>query len=152
MNARVRSFLFSIQTKMVLAIAAVIVLAIFLAGGVFVFRTREERREQALDRVAAASPAIYQQAFFALLPRNEDERQFYEILRDLSQEQDVRILILSTDGTVLYETNEHLVGQRIVVPQSGPEDIQRGFVSWQPPEGFGEPNLTFVSYFGTWAR
>jgi len=144
-NARVRSFLFSIQTKMVLAIAAVIVLAIFLAGGVFVFRTREERREQALDRVAAASPAIYQQAFFALLPRNEDERQFYEILRDLSQEQDVRILILSTDGTVLYETNEHLVGQQIVVPQSGPEDIQRGFVSWQPPEGFGEPNLTFVS-------
>ena len=58
MNARMRSFLFSIQTKMVLAIAAVIVLAIFLSGVVFVFRTREERREQALDRVAAASPAI----------------------------------------------------------------------------------------------
>lgn len=145
MNARVRSFLFSIQTKMVLAIAAVIVLAIFLSGVVFVFRTREERREQALDRVAAASPAIYQQAFFALLPRDEDERQFYEILRDLSQEQDVRILILSTDGTVLYETSEQLTGQRIVVPESGREDIQRGFVSWQPPDGFGEPNLTFVS-------
>jgi signal transduction histidine kinase len=144
-NARVRSFLFSIQTKMVLAIAAVIVLAIFLSGVVFVFRTREERREQALDRVAAASPAIYQQAFFALLPRDEDERQFYEILRDLSQEQDVRILILSTDGTVLYETSEQLTGQRIVVPESGREDIQRGFVSWQPPDGFGEPNLTFVS-------
>ncbi|MEX0749332.1 MAG: ATP-binding protein [Dehalococcoidia bacterium] len=145
MKARLRSFLFSIQTKMVLAIAAVIVLAIFLSGVVFVFRTREERREQALDRVAAASPAIYQQAFFALLPRDEDERQFYEILNDLSEEQDVRILILSTDGTVLYETNEQLTGQRIVVPQSGSEDIKRGFVSWEPPAGFGEPNLTFVS-------
>jgi signal transduction histidine kinase len=144
-NARVRSFLFSIQTKMVLAIAAVIVLAIFLSGVVFVFRTREERREQALDRVAAASPAIYQQAFFALLPRDEDERQFYEILNDLSEEQDVRILILSTDGTVLYETSERLTGQRIVVPESGREDVQRGFVSWQPPDGFGEPDLTFVS-------
>jgi signal transduction histidine kinase len=144
-KARLRSFLFSIQTKMVLAIAAVILLAIFLAGVVFVFRTREERRQQALDRVAAASPAIYQQAFFALLPREEDERQFYEILADLSEQQDVRILILSTDGTVLYETNERLTGQRIVVPESTPEDIQRGFVSWQPPPDFGEQNLTFVS-------
>lgn len=144
MTSRVRSFLFSIQTKMVLAIAAVIVLAIFLSGVVFVFRTREERRAQALDRVAAASPAIYQQAFFALLPRNEDDRQFYEILNDLSREQDVRILILSTDGTVLYETSEELTGEHVVVPPSSDEDVQRGFVSWQPPEGL-EQDLTFVS-------
>ena len=132
MNARLRSFLFSIQTKMVLAIAAVIVLAIFLSGVVFVFRTREERREQALDRVAAASPAIYQQAFFALLPREEDDRQFYEILNDLSDEQDVRILILTTDGTVLYETSERLTGQRIVVPPSSAP------LRWlSPPPRFG---------------
>jgi signal transduction histidine kinase len=144
-RARLRSFLFSIQTKMVLAIAAVIILAIFLSGVAFVFRTRDERRAQALDRVAAASPAIYQQAFFALLPREEDERQFYEILDDLSEEQDVRIIILSTDGTVLYETDEQLTGETILVPPSTPDDVQRGFVSWQPSADFDEQNLTFVS-------
>jgi len=141
----VRSFLFSFQTKMVLAIAAVIVLAIFLSGVVFVFRTRDERRAQALNRVAAASPAIYQQAFFALLPRDEDEHEFYEVLDDLAQQQDVRILILSTDGTVLYETDERLTGEQLDVPPSTPSDIQRGFVAWKPPARLDAQDLTFVS-------
>ena len=60
MKARVRSFLFSFQTKLVLAITAVILLSIFLAGAVFVVQTRDDQRQDALDRVAAASPAIYQ--------------------------------------------------------------------------------------------
>ena len=53
MSQRLRAFLFSLQTKLVLAMTAVIVLAILLAGAVFVARYRNERRDQALNRVAA---------------------------------------------------------------------------------------------------
>ena len=57
MMPRLRSFLFSIQTKLVLAMTAVIVLAILLAGTVFVARSRNERKDAALNRIVAASPA-----------------------------------------------------------------------------------------------
>jgi len=143
--ADLRSFVFSIQTKMVAAIAAVIILAIFLSGLVFVIQTRDERREAALERVAAASPAIYQQAFFALLPRGDDNRQFYQVLDDLADEQDVRILIVGSDDVVLYDTGASLGGEQVTVPRSTASDLRRGFIAWHPPEGSEQDGLTYVA-------
>ena len=80
-----RAFLFSFQTKLVLAITAVMLLTITLAGAVFVVRSREDQRQHALERVAAASPAIYQQAFYALLPEAQFERPFAETLAELAR-------------------------------------------------------------------
>ena len=145
MIARLRPFIFSIQTKMVAALAAVIILAIFLAGLVFVFRTRDDRQDAALDRVAAASPAIYQQAFYALLPRDENDPGFYDVLDALADEQDVRILIIGSFDVVLYDTAGALGGEHLTVPPSTPDDVRRGFVSWHPPEGSGEEELTYVA-------
>lgn len=146
MSHRLRAFLFSFQTKLVLALAAVILLAIFLSGAVFVVRTREERREQALARVAAASPAIYQQAFTALLPSDEPaEQPFSAALGGLATEQDVRILILAPEGEVLFDTSDRLTGRALLVPPSSFNDVQRGFIAWQPAGDFPEQNVTFVS-------
>jgi signal transduction histidine kinase len=141
----VRSFLFSFQTKLVLSLTAVIVLAILLAGAVFVVRTRDERRQQALDRVAAASPAIYQQALFALLPQEQDERPFTETLNELADQQDVRILLVSSSGSVLHDTGARLDGQQIGFPHASVDDVRRGFIAWQPTEELNERDLTLVT-------
>jgi signal transduction histidine kinase len=154
--ARVRAFVFSFQTKLVLAVTSVIVLALFLAGAVFVVRTRAERRDQALDRVAAASPAIYQQALYALLPQETDERPFRETLDQLAKRQDVRILLITNmvtnvDGSgsataiVDHDTGGQLNGATIQLPPSTNADLQRGFIAWQPTGDVQEHNLTFVA-------
>lgn len=146
MIARVRAFVFSFQTKLVLAVTSVIILALFLAGSVFVVRTRNERRNQALDRVAAASPAIYQQALYALLPQEEDERPFAETIDDLAKEQDVRILLINNDGIIAHDTGGgELNGATIQIPPSTRDDLQRGFIAWQPTGDIQGHNLTFVA-------
>ena len=145
MIGSLRAFLFSFQTKLVLALTSVIVLAILIAGSVFVVRDRDERREAALDRVAAASPAIYQQTFRAFLTSQEGAGAFDDSLDELASGQDVRILILGPDGTIIYDTRAQLRGQQLAVPESRFEDIQRGFVAWEPPEDFPERNVTLVA-------
>ncbi len=146
MNARMRSFLFSFQTKLVVSLTLVIALAILLSGAIFVARTRDERRQQALDRVAAASPAIYQQAFLALLPQQQSERPFSETLDALAVDQDVRILLVSSEGLVLHDTAGKLSGTQIEVPRSSIDDVRRGFVAWQPAgQSPDAGSLTFVA-------
>ncbi len=146
MSARLRSFLFSFQTKLIVSLTLVIALAILLSGAVFVARTRDERREQALDRVAAASPAIYQQAFFALLPQEQSERPFSETLDALAADQDVRILLVAKDGSILHDTAGALADTHIDIPPSSVDDVRRGFVSWQPSaKGPNDGGLTFVA-------
>lgn len=145
MRTRLRSFIFSFQTKLVLAMTGVIVLAILLAGAIFVMQTRDERRQQALDRVAAASPAIYQQALIALIQQQENEQSFSDALDDLAKQQDVRILVVDYDGVVLHDSGQTLNGSTIAVPRSTRGDLQRGFVAWEPDESFPEHDLTFVA-------
>ncbi len=141
---RVRTFVFSFQTKLVLAVTGVIIFALLVAGAVFVARTRSERRDQALNRVAAASPAIYQQAIFSLIPQEHSQRPLAETLDLLAQDQDVRILLVANDGSVLHDTTDKLTGQRINIPRSSIDDYRRGFVAWQQPD-LAESGLTFVS-------
>jgi signal transduction histidine kinase len=142
--ARVRSFVFSLQTKLALAFASMILLTIFLSGAVFIFTTRDERRQQALDRVASASPAIYQQAFLALVEDRTEDETFADTLDELASEQDTRILILAPQGIVLYDTGHRLDGLRLELPNSRQDDIERGFLAWEPP-GSVEENVTFVA-------
>ncbi|MDP9236125.1 MAG: HAMP domain-containing histidine kinase [Chloroflexota bacterium] len=144
MKTGLRGFVFSFQTKLVLALTGVILIALFLAGTVFIARTRGERRDQALDRVAAASPAIYQQAIFSLLPKERTERPFTETLDMLARDQNVRILLIGTDGTVLHDTSDKLGGEKISFPDSTNSENRRGYLAWQPRDS-SESGVTFVS-------
>lgn len=142
-----RSRLFSLQTKLLVALSAVILLSLFVAGAVFVVQDRDDRREEALNRVAAASPAIYQQALVAVFADDTpgDDESFVEELKTLADEQDVRIFIVATDGEVLFDSDDRLAGQTLPVPESGYKDFARGFVSWAPPTDFPERDLTLIS-------
>ena len=148
--SRVRSFLFSFQTKLVLAMTGVIVIAILAAGAVFVARDRADREQRALDRIAASSPIVYQQALITLSQTSsgngdsDDRPSLTERLSTIAKEQDVRILIVTSD-VVLYDTGENLTGKLLPVPSSSANDYRRGFVAWQPADDFPEQNLTFVS-------
>jgi signal transduction histidine kinase len=151
-SPRLRAFLFSFQTKLVLALTSVIVLAIFLAGAVFVFRTRDDRREQALERVAAASPAIYEGVFDVFF--NNDgfgpaddaaTTKRLALIDQLGSEQDVRILVLDETGVVYHDTSGRLDGVEMNVPVSSSSDVERGFLAWEPADDFPEQDVTFVS-------
>jgi signal transduction histidine kinase len=156
-RARARAFLFSFQTKLVLALTSVIVLAIFLAGTVFVFRTRDDRRDQALERVAATSPAIYEGVFDVLLASEpsgrgesglideaEAEKRLAPI-NELADDQDVRILVLDQTSFVFHDTSGRLDGVELAVPPSTSADLQRGFVAWEPAGDFPEGDITLVT-------
>ena len=135
MIARVRSFLFSIQTKLVLAMTAVIVLAILLAGVVFVARTRNDRKDQALNRIVAESPAIYNVALNAAY--SQDVNTFYNTLDSLAKQQNVRILIEDArSNEVLHDTSHQADGKVLSLPP-GHLDDRRGYVSWGGGETVG---------------
>ncbi len=149
-ETRVRHFLFSFQTKLVVAITGVIILAILLAGGVFVVRTRNDKRQQALDHLAAASPAIYQEAIgYARNPAEQDQRSFVEVLDAIAADQNVRVLFVSTAGVVLHDTEgDKLTGQTLTVPNTSHTDLQRGFIDWEPTGEFPEHDVTLVTAAG----
>ncbi len=130
-----RAFVFSIQTKLVVGITLLIVLAILLAGTVFVARTRNEGRDQALNRVVAASPAIYQKAVGAAF--RQDLPNFYATLDGLSKQQNVRILLLSTSNVVLHDTGHQIEGKSVALPAAAGER-HRGYVAWQSQRDIGD--------------
>jgi signal transduction histidine kinase len=151
-TTRARTFIFSFQTKLVLALTSVILLAIFLAGLVFVVNARGDRREQALERVAAASPAIYEEVFDVYVDRGPfeaivdgDDDGAIDSLNTLAEEQDVRILVLDPTGVVFHDTSARLEGQALEVPMSRTKDVQRGFVAWEPGVDFPEKGVTLVT-------
>jgi len=140
--ARVRSFLFSIQTKLVLAMTAVIVLAILLAGVVFVARTRNDRKDQALNRIVAESPVIYNVALNAAY--SQDVNTFYSTLDSLAKQQNVRILIQDArSNQVLHDTSHEADGKPLALPP-GHLDDRRGYVSWAGGETVGS-NTTLIT-------
>src|SRR5215510_5986346 len=50
----------SLQAKLVLAMTALMVLTVLATGAIFVLRSKGEREQQALDRLAATAPILYQ--------------------------------------------------------------------------------------------
>jgi len=141
---RVRAFVFSFQTKLVLAMTGVILIAIFVAGAVVVTRSREDREQRALERVAAQSPIVYQEALRALESRDEEE-PFYETLEEIASDQSVRIFIVSATDVVLYDTGGRLVGKEMEIPATRFKDYKTGFVAWEASDSSEEPDLVFLS-------
>jgi signal transduction histidine kinase len=143
LKARARSFVFSIQTKLVLAMTAVIVLAILLAGVVFVARTRNDRRDQALNRVVAESPVIYQTAVVAAV--RQDVASYYATLDQLARQRNVRILLLSTDNVVLHDTSSEAQGRTIALPAAHLDSHNGGYVAWRPADEGISGSVTLIT-------
>ena len=139
-----RSFLFSVQTKLVLSMTGVIVIAILIAGAVFVARDRHNSKERALERVAATSPVVYQEALEAI-GRQESEDDFYHTLDAIARQQDVRILLVTADDVVLHDSEGKIEGMGLRVPASDDDDQARGFKAWESDDEAPEPGLVFLA-------
>ena len=137
------SVLFSLQSKLIAAFVLVMLVAVVLAGTVFVFVQRGEQEEQALDHVSAASPPIYS-AFISLyseyihgLRQGDLETILVEFVDVAAREQDVRILLMNRRGLVIKDTGGDLTGERLTLPREFDvsRPLQRPFlpyISWRP--------------------
>jgi signal transduction histidine kinase len=142
------SLLFNLQTKLILAFALVVIVALVLAGSVFVAVTRGDEEEQALDHVIAASPAIYTE--FTFLQRRGDPADTLAAFAELAAERyDVRILLVSRfDGSIVADTDGELAGQGLTLPEEFELEGQtrtQSYISWHPGNGAPGEGLIFMT-------
>ncbi len=142
------SGLFSLQTKLMVAFGVVVLVALMLAGGVFVFVRRGDQEQQELDRVIAASPSIHA-VFGVLLERGTAPAVLTEFVDEAAATFDVRILLVDrTSGVVEMDSGGGLIGEQLTLPQEiSVERPGRGrpYVSWEPEPGSPGSDLILVS-------
>jgi signal transduction histidine kinase len=142
------SALFSLQTKLILAFALVVMIALVLAGSAFIALRRGEEEEKALDHVIASSPPIYTEFSFLQRAGNTSET-LVEFVGVAAERQDVRILLVErATGVVTEDTGGALTGEQLVLPQDF--DLARAsrlqpYVSWHPPEDSPGQGLILVT-------
>ena len=151
------SVLFSLQSKLIASFVLVMLVAVVLAGTVFVFVQRGEQEEQALDHVSAASPAIYGDFIsiysdFIRVPQQGDlEATLAEFVDTAATERDVRILLMDRRGLVIKDSQDSLTGEQITLPgdfevsRSQLRSFGRPYLSWRPEGGTPGSDLILIS-------
>lgn len=148
--ASMGSMLFALQTKLIVAFALVTLVALALAGSIFVYVRRGEQEQQELDHVIANSPAIYTEFSF-LQRRGDPEPVLAEFVQAAAEEHDVRILLVDrTDGTIARDSAASLTGEHVIVPGeilgSAAQPVRgQPYVSWHPPGESAAGDLILVS-------
>ncbi|MEX1254948.1 MAG: HAMP domain-containing sensor histidine kinase [Dehalococcoidia bacterium] len=143
------SILFSLQTKLIATFVVVVLVAVVLAGAVFVAIRRGEQEQQALDHVIANSPSIYA-GFTGYQVRGEAEETLVEYAEAAATQYDVRILLVNlTDLSVVTDTQGDLTDETFVVPEqaklSGRDLRGRAYISWGPEDGTPGSDLVMVA-------
>jgi signal transduction histidine kinase len=146
-----RGFLHSLQWKIILAFSSLVVAALVLAGGLFVFLTQGEQEERALDHTVATAPSIYG-GFLQHLLEGDSVQELESYVREASQQYDVRILMLDGSSQVVVDTSGDLTGEQLDIPGSVQPEPAFAFrtdryQSWQPQEGSPGSELILVSPF-----
>ncbi|MCH8949834.1 MAG: HAMP domain-containing histidine kinase [Chloroflexi bacterium] len=142
------SILFSLQSKLIFAFVAVVLVALMLASSVFVFVRRGDQERHELDRVIASSPAIYVR-FSILRERAVRPSQLAAFVDEAAEGFDVRILIVDRrQGEVIADSEDMLTGQRLVLPRelsvSEPAHFPP-YISWEPEKGTPGSGLVLVA-------
>ena len=129
-------FFYGLQFKLILAFSFVVVVALVLAGSIFVAVSRGEAQDAALDHVVAASPPLY--SGFTYRQRQEDSAaDLVQYVDAAAKQLDLHILVVDrVTGNIAYDTHSGLTGQEITVPRDEviPASPLRPYVSWHPHE------------------
>ncbi|HEY8491084.1 MAG TPA: HAMP domain-containing sensor histidine kinase [Dehalococcoidia bacterium] len=110
-----QAFFQGLQGRLTLAFVGLTLAALALAGAAFVLLTRDEQRQHALDRAAAASPAIHLD-FTRLLVQGASLAELEAYAEDAADRNDVRLLILDSTDRVVLDTAGELTGQVVDAP------------------------------------
>ncbi|MDP2858676.1 MAG: HAMP domain-containing sensor histidine kinase [Bacillota bacterium] len=145
------AFLHSLQYKLIVAFVLLVVAALVLAGSLFVWLSRGEEEQRALDHAAAAAPAIYSD-FLQRLLRGDSPQELEAYAREAAQQYDVRLLILDPSSRVVLDSSDDLTGEQLAVPSSvdrlpdsaPPTDPYR---SWRLAEGSPGGDLILLAPF-----
>ena len=146
------SILFSLQTKLIATFVLVVLVAVVLAGAVFVAIRRNEQEQQALDHVIASSPVIYGDFTYQQL-RGDSRSALAEYVRNAGAQYEVRALLVDkTNGDVAADSDGDLAGKRIDIPREVGEfsvistgGRPRPYVSWGPEDGTPGSDLVLVT-------
>lgn len=93
-------FTFGLQSRLIAAFAVVVIAALGIAGGVFVFMERDAARERELALALEAAPLIAQDVIRFPARHTEPAR----LLEDVPAEPGVRLFFVRSDGTVLADS------------------------------------------------
>ena len=99
----------TLQAKLAIAFAAVVFVALGVSGAVFAFTNRDEEKRNEINRVAAASPAIFAE-FSASVIRDGGLEEF---ARASGTNHDVRVLLVDATGIVQQDSGGTLKGKSI---------------------------------------
>lgn len=138
--------LVSLQAKLIAAFSVVVVVALVLSAGVFIFVRRDNQRQQELDRVAAASPAILGE-WLQYSFQGQPNQAYAEFVNLESQRHDVRVLLVGPDGAIIADSGRNLAGKALDVPPLPPTRREgalsvRSYVTWEP--GGNSPGSGYV--------
>lgn len=135
----------NIRNRLSLALAAVILLALLLAGSAFVFLRRDSREQQTLDHLASVAPQVALE-LRALQRAGASPDQIGELLRQAARDRDVRILLVDRDRVVTEDSGGTLLGEPLDVPAD--TDGQRSlYRTWTASMGGERLVFLFVPQF-----
>ncbi len=140
--------IFSLQAKLILAFSLVVLVALVVAGSIFVAVRRGDERREALNRAIVAANPIYNAFTYYYQQTGGNEQKLASVALKASQFYGVHVLLFDrNDGTVVYDTADGLTGQKLKVPKE--VNIERPgrvpYVSWEPGSGVPGNGLVLVS-------
>lgn len=106
MSESAERFVFSLQSRLILAFTFVVTAALIVAGGVFVVMERDAARERELALAVGTAPLIAQDLIRLPAPDQELAR----LLEGASVGPGVRLFIVRSDGTVLADSATATLG------------------------------------------
>ena len=140
--------LHSLRTRLLASFALLVVLALAMAGAVFVFIQHGASNRQSLDRLAAAAPEISLE-LRVLNGHGAGPQEIGEYIHQVSRDRDVRVLVVDRrDGSVVDDSHGTLQGRRLSLPPPGSQSSETAYrsiyQSWRGTDP-GTKNLTFLT-------
>jgi signal transduction histidine kinase len=149
------SILYQLSTKLIVAFSLVTLVALVLAGVVYVVLTRDEQEQQALEHAIVRRPFIFADFRQAAIEASSEARYagspfvptLIEKTTAVAGNYDMRILLVHRDGisqgTVLMDSSDGLVGEQLPLPQELFGDSP--YVAWETTGDSPGRGLVFVS-------
>lgn len=158
-------YLVSLQAKLIAAFVIVVVVALVLSAGAFLVLRHNDQETRALDKVVAASPAIFGEFSLRAL-RTDSDVPLQTFVEREAKNYRVRILLLDPNGTVAEDSGGSLEGKQIAIPApatspsptsspvpggppGGGPGLQRppgrSYFSWKPAAGTAGEGLILLT-------
>ena len=149
MSSEPASIVFSLRSKLILAFVGVVMVALVIAGSIFVLIRRDDQERRELDQVIAASPAIYA-VFSVLEERRTSPAVLHEFVDSAADSFDVRVLLVDRhDLFVVADSGDSLTGEQLELPLDALVSQERRgrqpYVSWEPHRGSPGSDLILVA-------